>query len=136
MRSRAASKAWPRWAAAAATTTARSPISRQPDAVHRRHRGHRVPFDHRTDHVPEPVERGRVRGVVEVRHRLRVVVVAHRPDEERHAPAASSDTAASTSATSSGVSRISTSRTRLSSHPDLDPQTLAPTAAVTAGWDG
>ena len=56
------------------------------DAVHRRQRGDGVRGRHPLGDLAEPVERGRVRGVLEVADRPVVVVVAHRPDEQRHAP--------------------------------------------------
>jgi hypothetical protein len=108
---RVASNASPRWAAAVATTTAMSPIASRPTRCTAATPCTSYSSATRCADLAQPLEGGRVGGVVEAGDALAVVVVAHPADEERQPARRSSPSAASTSATSSGVSRRSTRRT-------------------------
>ena len=59
-----------------------SPIREVTGAVHGGERDHLELLGHALGDLPQPLERGGVRGVVEVVDRLAAVVVAHRPDEQ------------------------------------------------------
>ena len=84
IRSRDASNACPRCAAAAATTTATSPIARLPDAVHRRDAVDLVGVGDPVADRAHRVQRRRVGGVVETHDALVAVVVADPADEQGH----------------------------------------------------
>ena len=85
MSSRDASNDVPRCAEVVATTTATSPMSREPTRWTRGDPVHVVGRGDPLAHLAQPVEGRGMGGVVEPEHALAVVVVAHPADEEREA---------------------------------------------------
>ncbi len=88
MSAREASKASPRCTAAAATTTAASPIASAPTRCTAATARTSYLSRRRRDDLAQPVERRRVGGVLQPDHAVVVVVVAHGADE--HVDAAGS----------------------------------------------